>query len=82
MSKKWLWCYDCDKEKVLLREKITNYEKTTEWDKTVPGSVVAGNMKKLGYVIVRTSLTKEECPYLLAMESSTTSWENMSPKGN
>jgi hypothetical protein len=86
-SDKWL-CDDCDKEKVRLREKITNYTetteyytKTTEWDKMVPGSVVAGNMKKLGYVIVRTSLTKLECPYLLATESAMSGWQNISSKG-
>jgi transcriptional regulator with XRE-family HTH domain len=76
----WL-CDRCDKDKVMSREKQTNRQITTEWDKTVPGTVVAGNMKKLGYVIVRTSLTKQECPYLLAMESSMTGWENISSKG-
>eukprot|EP00978_Attheya_sp_CCMP212_P023921 scaffold74240_cov37-Attheya_sp.AAC.2 len=38
-------------------------------------------MKKLGYVIERASLTKQECPYLLAMESSMTGWQNISSKG-
>eukprot|EP00978_Attheya_sp_CCMP212_P037749 scaffold181002_cov31-Attheya_sp.AAC.1 len=52
----------------MSREKQTNRQITTEWDKTVPGTV-------------RTSLTKQECPYLLAMESSMTGWENISSKG-
>eukprot|EP00978_Attheya_sp_CCMP212_P040286 scaffold218243_cov39-Attheya_sp.AAC.1 len=37
----------CDKDKVMSREKHTNPQNTTEWDKTVPGIVVAGDMKKL-----------------------------------
>ena len=85
MTDNWL-CDNCDKEKVLSRENIMKDKKiktsaTKEWDRTVPGSVVAGNMKKLGYVIVRTSLTKQECPYLLAMETSMKDWENISSKG-
>jgi hypothetical protein len=80
-SKTWL-CDSCDKDKVMSREKLPNPQNTTEWDKTVPGTVVAGDMKKLGYVIIRTSLTKLECPYILAMESSMSDWENISSKGN
>ena len=38
-------------------------------------------MKRLGYVIMRTSLTKVECPYLLAAEINRKSWKNISSKG-
>jgi hypothetical protein len=82
MSRKWL-CSKCDEEKVIQRENNANFQTTTEWDRTVPGTVVAGNMKQLGYVILRTSITKDECPYLLAMEKemSDSNWDNISSSG-
>ena len=54
-----------------------------EWDKTIPGTVVDGDMDKLGYMIVRTSITKGECPYLLHMERTLkmNDWTNISSTG-
>lgn len=51
-----------------------------EWDKTAPGTVVHGDMDKLGYIIVRTSITKEECPYLLLMETKLNGWTSIHTK--
>eukprot|EP00978_Attheya_sp_CCMP212_P049458 scaffold666979_cov55-Attheya_sp.AAC.1 len=48
-----------------------------------PGTIVAGNLETLGYIIFRTSISHEECEYLPTIEENLSGqWDNIGRKGN
>jgi hypothetical protein len=80
--------WQCSEEQCVGRNletsKSTEPFLVNEWNKAVPGTVVDGNMDKLGYSIVRTSISTEECPYLLLMQKyiqMSSGWQSIKRTG-
>ena len=83
MEEVWL-CDKCDGEKVKMRERATKeIVVKPKLNSIRPGTIVAGNLKTLGYIIFRTSISHEECEYLQIVEKDLKAkdWENISRQG-
>jgi len=89
-EKEWM-CTECDHDKFNKQEEqkkecpFSPPPKT--WDRTTPGKIVDGNLERDGYIIVRTSIVKEECDFLLQLDEylvkgeSKSGWDNICNRG-
>eukprot|EP00978_Attheya_sp_CCMP212_P043117 scaffold275667_cov30-Attheya_sp.AAC.1 len=78
----WL-CDKCDGEKVTKREQANNKIVKPKSDTIKPGTIVAGSLEIFGYIIFRTSISREEeCEYLQTIEKILSGqWDNIGCKG-
>lgn len=80
-DKEWL-CKECDEKKVKSREQANDTIVKPKMNSIKPGTIVDGSMERLGYIIFRTSITHEECEYLLVIEKNLGGvWSNIGRKG-
>jgi hypothetical protein len=82
--KTWKCASGCDENKLKIKatEKEINITAPQLWDQSLPGTIVAGNLEKVGYVIIRSSIVKEECEIMLDLEEYLTEpWDDITGYG-
>ena len=90
-EEEWL-CTECDHEKMdkrgVQRKNYPFSPPPKTWTTSSPGNIVDGNLERDGYVIIRTSIVKEECEFLLQLEEylvggekNAVGWENICNTG-